>query len=102
MQDGKGSDSDGEESELPTRAVDEERGKRRCEREQEEDQEWEDSEKSVVHYYAGQTLRNVVLRCKDHCRSAKMLLEKAPKYATFRDFDEATNVKKVSQSSLHH
>ena len=55
------------------------------------------SQEISVHYYAGQTLRNVVRRCEGHCRNVKLLLDEATKdtYSTFEDYECAANMKKV-------
>ena len=65
-----------------------------CRKELEQDSD-QDKETNVVHYYVGQTLRDVVRRCEGHCQNAKFLLDEAPKHAMFREFEEAAKVRKV-------
>jgi len=57
----------------------------------------EKGQESSVHYYAGQTLRNVVKRCEWHCRNAKLLLDEATKdtYSNFKDYECVANMKNV-------
>jgi len=55
------------------------------------------SQESSVHFYVGQTLRNVVKRCEGHCKNVIFLLEEAINdiYTKFEDYECADHVKKV-------
>jgi len=95
-------DEDGEENETKKIRLDKDdeenlQDDESCNREDESEDETEEEEGSSVHYYVGQTLRDVVRRCGDHCKNAKFLLEEGKKdtYSKFQDYDSVAKEKKV-------